>query len=100
MEKDQKFYIIRAEKAGVFIGKIASVNGTTYTLTNLRRLFYWRGALEVITIAAEGVSDLSNCKFSAQLGDNDVSTIHNVLETHPLSEKALEIINKVLPWKK
>lgn len=99
MKKDNQFHIIRAEKAGVFIGKITSVVGTTYTLTNLRRLFYWRGALEVITIAVEGVSDLANCKFSAQLGDNDVSTVHNVLETHPMSEKALEIINKVPTWK-
>lgn len=100
MKKDNQFHIVRAEKAGVFIGKIASVNGTTYTLTNLRRLFLWRGALEVITIAVDGVSDLINCKFSAQMGDDDVSTVHNVLETHPVSEKALEIINKVLPWKK
>lgn len=99
MKKDQ-FYIVRAEKAGVFIGKIVSVVGTTYTLTNLRRLFYWRGALEVITIAAEGVSDLINCKFSAQLGDEDISTVHNVLEIHPLSKKALQIINSVKPWKK
>ena|ERR1700748_2191111 len=98
--KQEQFHIIRAEKAGVFIGRIKSTEGTTYKVTNLRRLFYWRGALEVITIAAEGVSDLDNCKFSAQLGDSDVSTIHNVLETHPLSKKALEIINKVKVWKK
>ena len=100
MKKEAQFHIVRAEKAGVFIGKIISKNGSTYEMSNLRRLFYWRGALEVITIAKEGVSDLSNCKFSAQLGDADISTILNVIETHPVSEKALEIINSVKPWKK
>lgn len=98
MNKEQ-FHIVRAEKAGVFLCKIAGVDGQTYSVTNIRRLYYWSGALDVSMIALEGVTNPSACKFSVQLGDEDLSTIHNVVESHPVSEKALAIINKIAPWK-
>ena len=97
--KKEQFHIIRAEKAGVFLCKISSTDGATYTVTNLRRLYYWAGALDVSMIAAQGVSNPTGCKFSVQLGSDDVSTILNVIEVHPVSEKALEILNSVKAWK-
>jgi hypothetical protein len=100
MKKEAQFHIIRADKAGVFLCKISSKDGDTYQVTNLRRLYYWSGALDISMIAAEGVTNPSACKFSIQLGDNDVSTIHNVLESHPISDKALAILNKVPTWKR
>ena len=99
MKKDNQFHIVRTEKAGVFICRIASTDGSTYTVTNLRRLYYWSGALDVSTIALEGVTNPKGCKFSAQLGDNDKSTLLGVIEVHPVSEKALSIINNVPIWK-
>lgn len=99
MKKDQPFHIVRADKAGVFLCRVQSTDGGTYKVTSLRRLYYWAGALDVSAIALEGVSNSGACKFSVQLGDDDVSTIHNVIEAHPVSEKALEIINKVKVWK-
>jgi len=98
MKKNQ-FHIVRAEKAGVFLCRISSSTGDTYTVTSARRLYYWSGALDVSMIAKEGVSNPTGCKFSVQLGDEDVSTLHNVVESHPVSEKALEIINAVPVWK-
>ena len=100
MKKDQQFHIVRADKAGVFLCRVQSVTGTDYKVTNFRRLYYWSGALDVSMVASEGVTNPSGCKFSIQLGDSDVSTIHNVIEAHPVSEKALEILNKVVAWKK
>jgi len=99
MKKDQKFHIVRAEKAGVFLCRIKSVDGSTYTVTNLRRLYYWSGALDVTAIAMDGVSSPGQCKFSVQMGDDDVSTVHNVVESHPVSEKALQNINNIKIWK-
>lgn len=99
MKKGQ-FHIIRADKAGVFLCKIASIEGTTYQVTSLRRLYYWSGALDVSMMASEGVANPSGCKFSVQLAEGDVSTIHNVIEVHPVSEKALDILNQVAPWKR
>lgn len=97
--KKEQFHIVRAEKAGVFLCRIKSTSGDTYTVTSLRRLYYWSGALDVSTIAKEGVTNPRGCKFSAQLGENDTSTIHNVIEVHPVSEKALAIINDIPVWK-
>lgn len=85
MKKDNQFHIVRADKAGVFLCRILSMEGTNYTVTNLRRLYYWSGALDVSAIALDGVSNPSGCKFSVQLGDTDVSIIHNVIESHPVS---------------
>lgn len=99
MKKEQPFHILRAEKAGVFLCKISSIEGDTYKVTNIRRLYYWSGALDVSMIASQGVTNPRQCKFSVQLGDGDISTIHNVVESHPVSEKALEIINSVPVWK-
>lgn len=97
--KTENYSIIRADRAGVFIGKIISENGDTLIVTNARRLYYWSGALDIISIAVNGVSKPTNCKFSAQLGDNDKSTILNVIEHHPISETALKSINSVPAWK-
>lgn len=98
MKKDI-FHIIRADRAGVFIGKIISENGSTLVITNARRLYYWSGALDVITIATIGVTKPDNCKFSSQLGNDDKSTILNVIEYHPLTETALNLINAIPAWK-
>lgn len=99
MQKQSGYHIIRADRAGVFIGKLVEEKGSTLIVTNARRLYYWSGALDVVTIATNGVSKPSNCKFSAQLGDNDKSTILNVIEYHPISDSALNTINSVTPWK-
>jgi hypothetical protein len=99
MENQTGFSIIRADRAGVFLGKIIESNGSTLVITNARRLYYWSGALDVITIALSGVGNPSRCKFSAQLGGNDKSTILNVIEYHPVTEAALTILNSIPVWK-
>lgn len=96
---EKQFHIVRAEKAGVFLCHITETDGNTYKVTNLRRLYYWSGALDVSMIAMEGVTDPRGCKFSLQLGDNDTSTIHDVIEAHPVTEKALSILNGIPAWK-
>lgn len=98
--KKEQFHVVRAEKAGVFLCKIISTDTAAYKVTNARRLYYWSGALDVSMIAKDGVSNPSQCKFSVQMGDDDISTIHNVVEAHPVSEKALTILNAVPAWKK
>lgn len=98
--KKSQFHIVRAEKAGVFLCHVVSSDSNTYTVTSLRRIFYWSGALDVSMLAKEGVTNPRQCKFSVQLGEDDASTIHNVIEAHPVSDKALEILNNVPVWTK
>lgn len=94
----KKFYIIRADKAGVFMAKIESLDNGTAVCNSARRLYYWEGALDVTQIAAHGVARPGSCKFSVQLGTEDKSTIFNLIEFHPASEKAITSINSVKEW--
>lgn len=98
--KPNQFYIIRAEKAGVFLAKIESIEGNTALCNSLRRLYYWEGALDVTQIAARGVARPDSCKFSVQMGEKDKSTLFNVVEFHPASQKAIDSIKSVKEWKK
>ena len=41
---DSKYYIVRANDAGVFAGNIKERNGTEVTMTNVRQLWYWSAA--------------------------------------------------------
>ena len=96
--KPNQFYIIRADKAGVFMGKIESVDEQgTAVCNSLRRLYRWEGALDVTYIAAHGVKPAA-CKFSVQMGVDDKSTIFNLIEFHPASQKAIDSINSVKEW--
>lgn len=94
-----QWYIIRADKAGVFLAKIENIiDKDTAVCHSVRRLYYWKGALDVTQIAAKGVSSPKNCKFSVQLSESDKSTIFNLIEYHPASDAAVKSIQSVGEW--
>lgn len=93
-----KFYILRAEKAGVFLAKIESIENGNALVNSFRRLYYWSGALDVSQIAAHGVSNPGACKFSVQMGEGDRSLICSLVELHPASQAAIESIKSVKEW--
>lgn len=95
----EKWYIIRADRAGVFLGKIAFIEGTTVGVRALRRLYYWSGALDVSQLAQDGVRNPRNCKFSVQLSESDLSVVTNLIEFHPVTDRALTILNDVPVWR-
>ena len=95
----KKFYIIRADKAGVFMGKIAFIENGTIGINAIRRLWYWSGALDVTQLAKNGVTKPSGCKFSEQLAETDLSIVSNLIEFHPMTEKAVKSLNDVPVWK-
>lgn len=66
-----KFYIVRAERAGVFMAKISFIDGGTIGLNATRRLYYWNGALDVTQLAAEGVSKPNACDAGKKLWINE-----------------------------
>lgn len=94
-----KYYIIRAERAGVFMGKISFIDGCTIGVNSIRRLYYWKGALDVTQLAKSGVTQPKSCKFSDQLSEDDLSVITNLVEFHPMTEEAVQSINSVPVWK-
>lgn len=93
---ENKWYIIRTNRAGVFFGHIKERRGSEATLTDVRCLWYWDGAASLMQMAADGVSRPSRCKFTVTLPEMEVL---DVIEILPCSDKAVDRIMGVPAWK-
>jgi hypothetical protein len=94
---DNTYYIIRADRAGVFFGHIKSSEGSEVTMTDVRRLWYWGGACSLSQLAVDGTKEPSECKFTVTVPE---MTILGVIEIIPCSCKAVESILAVKEWKR
>lgn len=95
-EMDNQYYIIRADRAGVFFGNIKARNGSEVTMTNVRRLWYWEGAASLSQLAVDGTCKPKQCKFTVPVSE---MTVLGVIEIIPCSEKSVESIAGVAEWK-
>ena len=92
-----KSVLIRADRAGVFVGILVSHKDGEVVLKNARRLWYWDGAASISQIAVDGVSKPENCKFPESVSE---ILINGVIEIIPMTEKAVKSINAVAVWEK
>lgn len=92
--------IIRSDRAGVFFGTLAEAEpcGDKYTvqLTQCRRIWYWSGAASLSQMAAEGVKNPNQCKFSMTV---DSITIMGCTEILPCTENAIANLTAVPTWR-
>ena len=93
----EQYYIVRADRAGVFFGKIKDRSATDVTMTDVRKLWYWDGACGVEQIAMEGVTRPDECKFTVTVTE---MVIAYPIQIIPCTEKAVEIIRGVKEWKR
>lgn len=93
---DNKWYIIRADRAGVFFGHVKERNGDEATLTDVRRLWYWDGAASLSQLAVDGVSKPRRCKFTVAVPE---MTVLGVIEIIPCSDKAVQSVQGVAEWR-
>lgn len=99
MEKksnSNQWYIIRADRAGVFFGHIVERRGSEVDLTDVRRLWYWAGAASLSQMAVDGVKKPSDCKFTVTVPS---MTILGVIEIIPCSATAAKCIMEVPEWR-
>lgn len=89
-------YIVRADKAGVFFGKIKERNGDEITMTDVRRIWYWDGAASLSQLAVEGVKKPENCKFTIYVPE---MIILGVIEIIPCTDEAEASIKGVPEWR-
>ena len=94
MEKSK--VIVRGDRSGVFFGNLKERNGQEVTLTDCRRLWYWSGAASISQIAAEGVKNPDECKFTMSVSE---IIILDAIEIIPCTEEAIQNINSVKAWK-
>jgi hypothetical protein len=92
-----KYSVIRGRSFGVFAGTVEAVEGDTVKLANARRLWYWDGAASISQIAAEGVKNPNNCKFSMAV---DSIVLRDWIEIIPCTDQAAAIIQEVKEWKR
>ena len=93
---ENKYFIVRGDRSGVFFGKIAKREGREVEMAECRRLWYWDGAASLSQLAVEGVTRPTNCKFAVTVPE---ATILDAIEIIPCSDKAVESINGVKVWK-
>ena len=91
-----KYVVVRADKAGVFAGILKEKKGCTVTLTECRRLYYWCGALDTLTIATSGVAAPEQCKFSIECESIEINNVLEIIECTNEGEKS---IRGVEAWK-
>ena len=94
---DNKYYIIRGDRSGVFFGQIAGRNGQEVELRNVRKLWYWDGACAVEQLAVGGVTNPSDCKFTVVVPEMVVT---DALQIIPCSDKAAQILARAKVWKR
>ena len=89
-------YIVRADRAGVFFGKIKERSGSEVTMTDVRRIWYWDGAASLSQLAVEGTKKPKNCKFTVYVSE---MTILGVIEIIPCTAEAEVSIKEVPEWR-
>lgn len=92
-----KKVLIRSYAAGVFFGTLESEQftpaGKVVVLSNSRRIHYWEGAASLSQVAQEGISSGRVAMLEP------LKEVVNVIETTPLSEKAIENLENQETWK-
>lgn len=95
-----KCVLIRSNSAGVHFGYLKkeefTLCGKVVVLLDTRRIWYWNGAASLSQIALEGVLHPKDCKFSVEIPEIEIV---NVVETIPLTEKAVKNLYGVPVWK-
>lgn len=94
---ENKYFIVRGDRSGVFFGKIEERNGREVTMTEVRRLWYWDGACSISQLAKYGTAIPNNCKFTVTV---DRVLILDAIEIDECTEKAVANIKAVFEWKK
>ena len=92
----EQYYIIRADRAGVFFGHIKERRDSEVDLTDVRRIWYWDGACSLSQLATEGTKKPKECKFTVTVPE---MTVLGVIEVIPCTDLAVKSIMAVEEWK-
>jgi len=96
MKHKNKYVIVRADRAGVFFGKLVEKNGTSVALKEVRKLHYWKGAAAVEEISQIGTKEPDNCRFTITVPEMEVEGFIQII---PCTSKAIEVIKLVKEWR-
>lgn len=90
-----KTVIARIERAGVFMGVLDYIDGDIVRLKDVRRIYYWMGALSVTDMAVNGIK---SGKVTAAVGVAEFNR-SALVELNECTEKAIKKIKDIEPWR-
>ena len=96
-ENPTKTYIVRADRAGVFFGKIRRRTEHEVEMVDVRKLWYWDGAAAVEQLAMEGVKKPKECKFTVTVPE---MVIADPIQIIPCTQAAEKSLAGVAEWKR
>ena len=98
--KKETYYIVRADRAGVFFGQIdgdtkEAIKNKSVTMTNLRKIHYWDGACAVEQISQSGVSN--NSRLTVTVPSMEIA---DPIQIIPCTKEATDNILNQKEWKR
>ena len=95
-EKQSTGYsMVRTYSAGVFYGKVESLEGQHAVVKDARRVYSWAGASTLSELATHGTANPDGCKFPCAV---DEVTLTQVIEIIPMTDKAKKSLDGVKVW--
>ena len=90
-----KTVIARIERAGVFMGVLDYIDGDIVRLKDVRRIYYWEGALSVTDMAVNGIR---RGRVTVAVGVAEFNR-GELIEINECTEKAVERFKAIAPWR-
>ena len=94
---ENKYYIVRANRAGVFFGKIKERTQGEVTMTDVRKVWYWDGACAVEQLATDGTKAPKSCKLTVSIPE---MIIADPIQIIPCTDEAVKSLSAVAVWQR
>jgi hypothetical protein len=96
-KKKFPFVIVRGQNAGVHAGELVAQKGTSVTLRNARRIWFWSGAASLSELAVYGAKNAAQCKFGARVSVQEIiGDVCEIIHCQPAGEK---MIREQVEWR-
>jgi hypothetical protein len=90
--KKKRYVIVRTYSAGCFAGVLERQVGKEVTLSNARRLWYWKGAASLSQLAMEGTKCPNGCKFPVPVTSIDLTEAIEIIDVTDVARESIESV--------
>lgn len=94
--EDQKYFIVRCDRAGVFFGNIKEKSKDSVIMTNVQKIWYWDGACAVEQLALTGPMKPKSCKLTVIIDEMEVFSPNQVIEC---TNESITTLKGISIWK-
>ena len=97
-KKGEQYCMVRTYSAGVFCGWIdpSKTKSQQNSIRKAKRIHYWEKASSLSELSMTGTASPKKCRVPEPV---DIVYLERIIEVIPMTEKAIESINKIPVWK-